>query len=91
MCFTIPLSPAPFLFPVWLIYMRDWQADFTRKKEQEFRAAVQRQYPDHGVSSQAGYSVENAIREAGRDLFPVYAEENKDKERIWTGWDISWT
>ena len=63
--------PAPLLLPVWLIYMRDWQADISRKKEQELRLQFRDSIQVMASALKAGYSVENAIREAGRDISPV--------------------
>lgn len=74
--------PAPILFPVWLIYMRDWQADIMRKKEQEFRLQFRDSIQIMASALKAGYSVENAIREAGRDLSPVYAEETRIRKEF---------
>lgn len=74
--------PAPLLFPVWLIYMRDWQADISRKKEQELRLQFRDSIQIMASALKAGYSVENAIREAGRDISPVYSEEKRIRKEF---------
>ena len=74
--------PAPLLFPVWLIYMRDWQADISRKKEQELRLQFRDSIQVMASALKAGYSVENAIREAGRDISPVYSEEKRIRKEF---------
>ena len=74
--------PAPLLRPVWLIYMRDWQADISRKKEQELRLQFRDSIQVMASALKAGYSVENAIREAGRDISPVYSEETRIRKEF---------
>ena len=69
--------PAPLLLPVWLIYMKDWMDDLSRKKEQELRQQFRDSIQSMSAALKAGYSVENAIREAGRDISPVYPEETR--------------
>ena len=29
--------PAPLLLPVWVLYIKEWSGDISKKKEQEFR------------------------------------------------------
>lgn len=74
--------PAPLLLPVWLIYMRDWQADISRKKEQKLRLQFRDSIQVMASALKAGYSVENAIREAGRDISPVYSEETRIRKEF---------
>ena len=76
------LIPAPLLVPVWLIYIRDWQIDLSRKKEHELRLQFRDSIQVMASALKAGYSVENAIREAGRDLSPVYPEEARIRKEF---------
>ena len=76
------LIPAPLLVPVWLIYIRDWQIDLSRKKEHELRLQFRDSIQVMASALKAGYSVENAIREAGRDLSPVYSEEARIRKEF---------
>ena len=69
--------PAPLLIPVWLLYMKDWFEDITRKKEQEFMLQFRDSIQAAASALKAGYSVENAIREAGRDIAPMYGEDTR--------------
>ena len=69
--------PAPLLIPVWLLYMKDWFKDITRKKEQEFMLQFRDSIQAAASALKAGYSVENAIREAGRDIAPMYGEDTR--------------
>ena len=74
--------PAPLLIPVWLLYMKDWFKDITRKKEQEFMLQFRDSIQVMASALKAGYSVENAIREAGRDISPVYSEETRIRKEF---------
>ena len=69
--------PAVFLFPLWILYMKDWMCDMTAKKEQEFREQFRDSIQAVAAVLKAGYSMENAIREAGRDLAPMYGENTR--------------
>ena len=69
--------PAPLLIPVWLLYMKDWFEDITRKKEQEFMLQFRDSIQAASSALKAGYSVENVIREAGRDIAPMYGEDTR--------------
>lgn len=67
--------PAPVLIPVWLLYIKDWLEDQSKKKEQEFMQQFKDSIQAAASLLKAGYSVENAIREAGKELAPMYAED----------------
>ncbi len=69
--------PAPVLIPVWLLYMKDWFEDISRKKEQEFVQQFRDSIQTMASALKAGYSVENAIREAEKDIAPMYAEDTR--------------
>lgn len=76
------LIPAPLLLPAWMIYMRDWHDDISRKKEQELRQQFRDSIQVMASALKAGYSVENAIREAGKDISPVYSEETRIRKEF---------
>ncbi len=76
------LIPAPLLLPVWMIYMRDWHDDISRKKEQELRQQFRDSIQVMASALKAGYSIENAIREAGKDISPVYSEETRIRKEF---------
>lgn len=76
------LIPAPLLLPVWMIYMRDWHDDISKKKEQELRQQFRDSIQVMASALKAGYSVENAIREAGKDISPVYSEETRIRKEF---------
>lgn len=67
--------PIPLIFPVWVIYMRDWFRDMTLKKEQEFRAQFLDSIQEMSAVLKAGHSVENAIREVSRELRLMYGND----------------
>ena len=56
--------PIFFMIPIWVIYARDGLRDLCRKKEKEFRVQFSNAIQAMGAALKAGYSVENAIREA---------------------------
>ena len=60
--------PIFFMIPIWVIYARDGLRDLCRKKEKEFRVQFSNAIQAMGAALKAGYSVENAIREAEKDL-----------------------
>ena len=66
--------PIFFMIPIWVIYARDGLRDLCRKKEKEFRVQFSNAIQAMGAALKAGYSVENAIREAEKDLAPMYEE-----------------
>ena len=68
-------AAAPFLLPVWFLHMRDWIADTARKKEQQFRSQFRDSIQEMSAVLKAGYSVENAIREVGKELITLYEKD----------------
>lgn len=70
-------TAAPFFIPVWIFYMRDWMSDVSKKKEQEFRGQFRDSIQAMAGILKAGYSVENAIREAGKDIAPMYGKDTR--------------
>ena len=79
---TAATAVMPLLLPVWMIYMRDWHDDISRKKEQELRQQFRDSIQVMASALKAGYSVENAIREAGKDISPVYSEETRIRKEF---------
>lgn len=69
--------PAPFLLPVWILLMKNWAEDTSAKKEQEFREQFRDSIQAVSAALKAGYSVENAIREADNDLAPMYGKDTR--------------
>ena len=53
-----------------------------RKKEHELRQQFRDSIQAMASALKAGYSVENAIREAGRDISPVYSEETRIRKEF---------
>lgn len=70
-------AAAPFLIPVWFLYMRDWIRDTAGKKEQQFRVQFRDSIQEMSAVLKAGYSVENAIREVSRELVSLYDKESR--------------
>lgn len=71
------IVPGLFLFPVWILYMRDWVEDMAGKKEQEFRRQFRDSIQSMASILKAGYSVENAIRESDKDIAPMYGKDTR--------------
>ena len=77
--------PAPFLIPVWLLYMKDWAEDKALQKEQQFRSQFRDSIQAMSAALKAGYSVENAIRETKKDILPMHGKDtriSKEYERM---------
>lgn len=67
--------PAPFFLPVWILYMKNWLEDMSKKKQQEFRGQFRDSIQAMAAALKTGYSVENAIREAAKDIAPLYGKD----------------
>ena len=70
-------AAALFLIPAGVFYMTDCVADLEEKKEREFLGQFRDGIQAVAAGLKAGYSVENAIRGAGRDIEPLYSEEKR--------------
>ena len=73
---------APFIIPVWMLYMRDWITDLSGKKEQQFRSQFRDSIQEMSSVLKAGYSVENAIREVNKDLTPMYEKDSRIRKEF---------
>lgn len=69
------MASAAVLFPVGIIYLHEWREERCRKKEMEFRGQFQNSIQILTALLKTGYSVENAIRETGKELKPLYAKD----------------
>lgn len=65
------------LIPVGIVYMHEWRERQCRKKEMEFRSQFQNSIQILESLLKAGYSVENAVRETGKELKPLYLENSR--------------
>lgn len=68
---------AVFMIPVGISYLRDCIADLAEKKEREFLGQFKDSIQAVASGLKAGYSVENAIRGAGRDLEALYGPDRR--------------
>ena len=64
------------LIPAGIFYMRDCM-DLSEKKEREFLGQFKDSIQAVAAGLKAGYSVENAIRGAGRDIEPLYGPDKR--------------
>lgn len=65
----------PVFIPVWIIYMRSWITDMAKKKEKDFTSQFRDGIQSVSAALKAGYSTENSIREAQKDLKSLYGED----------------
>ena len=65
------------LIPAGIFYMRDCIVDLSEKKEREFLGQFKDSIQAVAAGLKAGYSVENAIRGAGRDIEPLYGPDKR--------------
>ena len=64
------------LFPAGVWYFLRWERERIRKKEREFTEQFREAILSVSASMRVGYSVENAIREAKKDLSLLYREDS---------------
>ena len=69
------LLPAVLFFPLWGVYMKEWAEEMAGKKEMEFRNQFRDCIQAIAAALKAGYSAENAIREAKKDISPMYGRD----------------
>lgn len=62
------------LTPLAMIYFYQWREERCREKEMQFRAQFKDAMQMLASSLRTGYSVENAIREAEKELRPIYPQ-----------------
>lgn len=65
------------LLPVLVWHLRMMEEETVRKKEAEFQAQFKEAILSVSAALNAGYSVENAFREAYKELRRIYAEEDR--------------
>ena len=65
------------LIPAGIFYMRDCIVDLSEKKEREFLGQFKDSIQAVAAGLKAGYSVENAIRGAERDIEPLYGPDKR--------------
>lgn len=74
--------PAPFLVPVWILYMKNWLEDTSKKKEEEFREQFCDSIQAMSSALKTGYSVENAIRETEKELALMYDADTRVRKEF---------
>lgn len=63
------------LFPIGIGYFLRWEAECIRRKQREFQKQFQEAVQSLSAAMRAGYSVENAMKEAKKDLSIIYEED----------------
>lgn len=64
-----------FLSPMWFWYYRQLSEECVRRKQQEFEQQFKEMIRAAASSLNAGYSVENALRESRKELRLLYSEK----------------
>lgn len=67
--------PAFVLFPILIMYMREWLIDIAGKKKREFMEQFRTAIQAMASALKAGYAAENAVREAYRDISSIYGKD----------------
>lgn len=75
-------AAAVFLIPAGFFYMKDSVADLEEMKEREFLGQFKDSIQSMAAGLKAGYSVENAVREAGRDIGRLYGPEKRIRKEF---------
>lgn len=70
-------AAAVFMVPAGIFYMRDCVENFEERKECEFLGQFKDSIQAVAAGLKAGYSVENAIRGAGRDIGLLYGPDTR--------------
>ena len=63
------------LSPYLIWYMKSWKNEIIKKKQQSFRMQFKEAIQSISAALSVGYSVENAMREAVKDLKNIYKKE----------------
>lgn len=63
------------LSPYLIRYLKSWKKEIIKKKQQSFRAQFKEAILSISAALSVGYSVENAMREAVKDLRNIYKKE----------------
>lgn len=75
-------AAAVLLIPAGIFYMKDCVADLEERKEREFLGQFKDGIQAVAAGLKAGYSVENAIRGAGRDMAPMYGPDKRIRKEF---------
>lgn len=65
------------IIPGVFLYLHSWQKEMFRRKEQEFRAQFGIGIQTMAGALNVGYSAENAIREAAKDMRPLFKKGSR--------------
>jgi tight adherence protein B len=68
--------------PLMYFYMRNWQEEQCRKKEQDFRGQFKEAIEAMASALSVGYSVENAFHEASRDMDILFKKQVRIKKEM---------
>lgn len=73
---------AIFLSPVLLVYLEKWKKEAEKKKKETFQYQFKDSMQALAAALSVGYSVENAIKEAAKDLQQIYLEDARIRKEF---------
>lgn len=62
--------------PYLILHMKSWKRDMTLKRQQDFRFQFKEMIQSMAAALSVGYSVENALKEAAKDLRSIYKADD---------------
>lgn len=65
------------MLPLCVMYLKVWEGDCCKKKKEEFREQFRESIQTLSAMLKVGYSVENAIRETGKELRSLYKKKTR--------------
>ena len=68
--------------PYLILHMKNWKRDWKLKKQQNFRFQFKEMIQSMASALSVGYSMENALKEAQKDLRTIYKEEDMIMEEL---------
>lgn len=66
-----------FISPYLIWFMKSWREQYIKKKKQEFQLQFKEAIQAMSTALRVGYSVENAVREADKELRRMYRSDEK--------------
>lgn len=65
------------MVPIALLYVKNWEEECCKQKKEEFREQFRESIQTLSAILKVGYSVENAIRETWKEIFPIYKKKTR--------------
>ena len=65
------------MVPIALLYVKNWEEECCKQKKEEFREQFRESIQTLSAILKVGYSVENAIRETWKEIYPIYKKKTR--------------